>query len=84
MNKVPWRAESSLWRTKCHEIIYKLSEASYRQANYLPNGRKRKRHVPYTVPALAEELVDCLYKDDEHRAKSLFHYFYCGNLDEFI
>lgn len=74
----------SWWKCKAHEIIAELCTASYRQANFLPNGNKRKKHVPYSVPALAQELVKCLNENDEVSAKSWFHYYYCGNVDEFL
>jgi hypothetical protein len=56
------------WAEKAHRIIGRLCLDSYRQSNPKP-GRK---HVPYVVPALAQDLVDCLNKDDEVRAKCLF------------
>ena len=64
--------EPELWREKCKEIIADLSWDSYRAANYLPNGRKRKRHVPYSVPADATMLVKCLDYGDEETAKAYF------------
>jgi len=60
------------WRNKCHAIIAQECLAAYRAVNILPNGRIRKRHVPYSTPALAEALVSALDKDDEHEAKRLF------------
>ena len=60
------------WRDKAQREITAMCAASYRQVNYMKNGRKRKRHVPYAVPALARDLVDCLGRDDEMRAKAIF------------
>jgi hypothetical protein len=60
------------WKEKAHRIIGELSAVAYRQANRLPNGTMRKKHVPYSIPAEAAELVDCLNKNDERRAKALF------------
>jgi hypothetical protein len=63
------------WRHKAEEIIAAMCMASYRQANYR-NGRKLAKHVPYSVPAAAQALVECLERDDEHAAKSLMAYDY--------
>lgn len=60
------------WRAKAEKRIAELCTASYRQANTLKDGRRAARHRPYSVPALAEELVECLKNDDEARAKLLF------------
>ena len=55
------------WRDKANRLISKLCLEANRAANL-----GHKKHVPYRVPELAKELVDCLEKNDEHRAKSLF------------
>ena len=60
------------WEEKAHKIISELCLASYAQANVLPNGRLRKKHVPYSVPNEARFLVDCLKRQDEHAAKGYF------------
>lgn len=65
-----------MWQAKAQQIIAALCLAAYRQANYLPNGRKRAKHVPYVVPAEARALVDCLNRDDEIGAKSLMMHDY--------
>ncbi len=59
------------WREKANRLIANLSMMAYREANYR-NGKKLKRHVPYSIPALASQLVECLNKNDEHQAKALF------------
>jgi hypothetical protein len=59
------------WQAKAHRIIKAACEQSYRQANYR-RGRKLKRHHPYTVPAIAEQLIECLNTNNEERAKALF------------
>jgi hypothetical protein len=64
------------WRNKAHRVIYALCQQSYLQANLLPNGTLRKRHVPYSVPDEAEQLVKCLQNNDEETAKSLFLHNY--------
>ena len=68
---------SPSWRDKAHRRIRELCSNAYRQANQLPNGMFRKKHVPYTVPAEASALVKCLDTDDEMRAKSIFVYGWC-------
>lgn len=60
------------WERKAHAIIAELSAASWRQANILPNGKQRKRHVPYSIPETARALVDALGRNDEHKAKAIF------------
>lgn len=57
-----------LWEVKAHKIIGELCLSSYRQSN---NG-KRKKHTPYAVPYLAQDLIRCLGKRDEIRAKEIF------------
>lgn len=37
--------------------IARICEAEYRRTNFLPNGRKRKKHVPYSVPHEVKELL---------------------------
>jgi hypothetical protein len=63
-----------LWRTKAERIIAGLSLAAYTEANTSPLGRKYKKHHPYTIPRIAEELVICLNKNNEVRAKQIFMY----------
>ena len=58
------------WHDKAHELIAAMCMESYRQMN--PVSKKRKKHVQYAVPALAQLLVECLNKNDEERAKSIF------------
>jgi hypothetical protein len=60
------------WRGKAQRLIAEHCAIAYRQANILPNGRKRKQHVPYSVPPIAAALVAALNADDEHEVKRLF------------
>ena len=60
------------WRNKAEGIISRYSLESYRQANILQNGQKRKRHVPYSIPEIATALVEALAHDDKREAKRLF------------
>ena len=60
------------WIDKANRIIKTLSEKSYRDANIMKNGRKRKIYVPYSIPELAENLVQCISEGKEMRAKALF------------
>ncbi len=57
---------------KAHRIIGVLCMASYVQANTRKDGGRYKKHRPYSVPEEAEELIDCLNRDDEHTLKSIF------------
>jgi hypothetical protein len=63
---------TTTWQGKANKIIAELCTESYRQANMLGDGRLRKKHVPYRVPRVAEELVACLKTGDEMTAKAIF------------
>lgn len=64
------------WIVKANRIIAALCRESYLAANRLPNGKMRKRHVPYTIPESARALVDALNRDDEYEAKRLMLWDY--------
>ena len=68
------------WEEKVHRIISALSMEAFNLANRLPNGRLRKKHVPYRIPDSAERLVECLGMKDrsaaEETAKAIFLYDY--------
>lgn len=64
------------WQDKVHQTIHALCTQEYLRANQLSNGQLRKCHAPYSVPAEASELCDCLKHNDEHRAKSIMMYNY--------
>jgi hypothetical protein len=68
----PTQQERPRWVDKANGIISTLCKESYAKANINPDGTKRKRHVPYAVPPLAQALVECLGTCDEERAKALF------------
>lgn len=61
-----------MWQHKAERLIAEHAMAAYKAANILPNGQKRKRHVPYRLPEIAEALVAALGANDEHEAKRLF------------
>jgi hypothetical protein len=60
------------WQDKAHSIIYSECQREYLKANLLPNGRMRKKHVPYSSPELADTLRDCINNNDEEMAKFIF------------
>lgn len=60
------------WEQKAHRIIQNLCRESYNQSNTSASGKKYKKHRPYSVPELAEDLIECLANQDEERAKALF------------
>lgn len=60
------------WRHKAEDIIAAHCKASYIACNQKPDGKMRRRHVPYSVPEIAKALVAALGRDDEHEAKRLF------------
>lgn len=59
------------WHTKAHSYVAELSQQAWEKANRLPNGRLRKRHVPYRIPDEAAALVDFMGRNDEEGAKAL-------------
>ncbi len=65
-------ALSMTWQDKAKEIMGRYAYQAYLQANRLPNGKMRKRHVPYNTPEICQALAKALDEDDEHEAKRLF------------
>jgi hypothetical protein len=64
------------WEIKAHAIVAALSFQAWRAANVKADGRRRKRHVPYTIPDVAARLVKALGEGDEETAKAIFLYDY--------
>lgn len=60
------------WQGKAERLIAEACFAEWEKANRRPDGKLRRRHVPYRVPAFAEELVRCLGEGDEEAAKVMF------------
>ena len=60
------------WMKKAHRVIGELCLASFKAANQKSDGSYYKRHRPYTVPSMAEALIECLNTEDEERAKAIF------------
>lgn len=60
------------WREKANREIERLCRESYLHMNQYSDGTMRRKHVPYSVPAIAKALVDCLNRDDEETAKAIF------------
>jgi hypothetical protein len=64
------------WRDKAHEVIHAACKQSYLQMNTNKAGKLYKKPRPYAVPEVAEKLIGCLNRDDEHGAKALFLFDY--------
>lgn len=62
----------SNWQNKAHRVIADLCRESYLTVNRYKDGTMRKRHVPYSVPLVAGQLIECLNMNDELRAKQIF------------
>ena len=62
------------WRDKANKEIATACFAAWKAANIRKDGRLYRAHRPYTVPAIADALVDCLARDDEHEAKRIFNW----------
>ena len=60
---------SDAWKKKADKVIFDLCMAEYDREKAKMKGKKKR--VRYTVPEVAEDLVDCMYKDDEERAKAI-------------
>ncbi len=67
---------SEPWITAVNAVIHNICHASYMAANFLPNGQKRKKHVPYHTGQVVDDLVDCLGKNDQERAFAILMYNY--------
>jgi len=59
------------WHDKAHEMIASEAMAAYLAAN---TSRRRKKHVPYTLPAWVDDLVATLGRNDERAAKRIMMY----------
>ena len=64
------RIKPPMWR-KAMRVIHEDCHAAWQEENILPNGRKRKKHRPYSVPARAAALVKALGKDDAEAVSAL-------------
>jgi hypothetical protein len=60
------------WEEKANRLIASACYQSYVKANTMKNGERYKKHVPYIVPQIAENLIACLNKNDEETAKAIF------------
>lgn len=55
------------WEIKAHRIVSELCLEEYKKVN-----AGKKRHKPYRVPELAQEILDCIKTDDEELCKYIF------------
>ena len=62
------------WHNKAHREISRLCYAEYLRVNTRKDGQRYKKHHPYSVPEIAERLVDALRTDNELEAKQIFLY----------
>ena len=60
------------WRNKAEKQIQSICRAEYLRVNTTKSGKKRRRHVSYTIPQEALDLLECLNTNDEERAKAIF------------
>lgn len=68
------------WHDAVKEAVSVQCAEAYRKANLTNEGKLRRRHVPYRVPELAEEMVKALNNDDEHEGKRLLLIWRTGAL----
>jgi hypothetical protein len=57
------------WEEKAHRLVAAECLAAWRHANLLPSGKRRARHVPYSVPTSAARLVELLGRKDRRAAE---------------
>jgi hypothetical protein len=60
---------SDKWRHRAQRVIYDLCIAEYEREKSRLKGKKKR--IEYSVPEMAENLIECLNTDDEGRAKSI-------------
>ena len=60
------------WHNKAQRLIGEMCYTSYQQANTKKDGTQYKRHRAYSVPSMAQQLIECLNTDNEVEAKGLF------------
>ena len=63
---------TSTWEDKAHRVIADLCATSYHQANTRKDGTRYKKHRSYSIPFLAERLIECLNTNNELEAKAIF------------
>lgn len=69
------------WETRVKRVIYQLCREAYLKANTSKSGSRYKKHIPYSIPETARNLIDALDRGDEETAKALMLYSYeCRNM----
>jgi len=66
------------WHDAVKTVIAEQCAEAYRLANTTSDGRRRRRHAPYSVPPLAKAMVDALDRDDEYEGKRLLLLYRTG------
>jgi len=61
---------SKSWRDKANKLIAEDCMAAYLKANTRKNGKRYKRHHPYSVSELADRLITCLDNQDQVAAEA--------------
>ena len=59
-----------MWNN-AQRLIGEDALAAYRAANFLPNGRLRKRHRQYSLPARVDVMVAALSLNDAEQVSAL-------------
>lgn len=67
---------------KAQSVIADLCAQSYREANTMPDGRRRKRHRAYSVPAIASALVNAIGRADREAVSAIL--IQCGTTPELL
>lgn len=61
---------------RAHRLIASDARIAWRKANTRPNGRRYKRHRPYSLPDRAAALVEALGSGDPERVSAIMLYRY--------
>ena len=57
------------WEHKIHDVIGKLCYVSWYQTNHDKQGKRYKKHRPYSRPQEAQRLVEILGMHDRRQAE---------------
>lgn len=63
-----------MWRDRAKQMIAVAAKEAYIAAGNPWPAKHGKKHKQYTLPMWCVELIDCMNRDDEYRAKCIFNW----------
>lgn len=63
-----------MWQDRAHQMIAEAAKEAYLKAGNKWPANLNKKHKPYTLPKWCDELVECMKRDDEERAKAIMNW----------